>query len=391
GAKLRVGAGSTARLTARGTTLELAGGARVTLGEDLALGVEAGELRVWAASGGTLALPGGSLALTGSPGEARIDAGSRDTRVTVARGTATLTGEPGSELAMNRGETATLARAGAIRVVEAIPTYFDFRVEAGDTLTIHDPHPPTAVQFVFGNKCAAGGIVEMDRDTRYKTAKVSAGKESANLALTPGRWAYRLRCATGAGEGNAVASGRIAVVRDYGRRALPKIPPINSIDADGRTWRISYQSQIPNLQVTAKAPGSTFRLHLTTEGKQQTFPSKKPTVTVPGSQLEEGTYTYWFEVDGTKQAKTSTLIFNFDQTAPQVYIELPNDRQPWSSEIAVKGAVLPGWTAAIDGVTIPIDSARRFIAKVAPPAGNALAIKLAHPQLGVHYYLRRAK
>jgi hypothetical protein len=63
----------------------------------------------------------------------------------------------------------------------------------------------------------------------------------------------------------------------------------------------------------------------------------------------------------------------------------------WGADIDVKGAVLPGWTASVDGNTIPLDGARRFIAKAQAPSGNALAIKLSHPQFGTHYYLRRAK
>lgn len=393
GTKLRVGAGSTAKLTARGTSLELAGGARVTIGEDLGLAVETGEVRASSLGDGTVTLPGGALALRGKPdgaAEAKLVA-ARDTRVTMTRGGGKLTGGPGSELDMSRGETATLAKSGTIRVVEAIPSYHDFRIEAGGNITIHDPRPPTAVQFMFGGHCAGGGIIELDSDTRFKTAKISGGKETANVSIPAGGWAYRLRCTVGSSEGNAVASGRIVVRKDDGRRALPRIAASNTIDADGRTWRISYQSQIPNLVVNSRATGSTFKLHLATEGKEQTFDARKPSVTVPGSQLKEGTYAYWFDIDGVKQPKTSTLIFDFDQTAPQVYIELPVNGKAWSGDIDVKGAVLQGWTASVDGNTIPLDSSRRFIAKAQAPSGNALAIKLSHPQFGTHYYLRRAK
>lgn len=394
GAKLRVGSGSSAKLTSAGTTLQLAGGARVGM-SDSGLVLEAGDLSASATGEATLGLPGGSLTLRGTPNdasEAKLGIGGRgDAKVNVTRGAARLTGAPGSELEMNRGESATLAKSGTIRVLEAIPSHFDFRVAAGETLTIHDPRPPTAVQFQFGEKCPNGGVIEMDRNAQYRTAKISAGKEAANLSVSTGAWAYRLRCTSGGGEGSAVASGRIVVVRDDGRRALPKIPPSNSIDADGRTWRLSYQSQIPNLQVNVKATGNAFKLVLATEGTPQELTSKKPSVTIPGSKLKEGTYTYWFEIDGVKQPKTSTLKIDFDQTAPQVYIELPIDRRPWNGDIPVKGAVLPGWSASIEGLPLPIDGARRFIGTAGKPPGNALAIKLSHPQRGVHYYLRRAK
>jgi hypothetical protein len=396
GAKLRVGTGSTAKITSAGTTLELAGGSRATIGDDLALSLEAGDIRASANGESTVTLPGGTLQLQGtatSASEAKLGIGSRgDAKVTMARGNAKLTGAPGSELAMSRGESATLAKAGTIRVLEAIPSYFDFRVAAGESLTIHDPRPPTAVRFSFDDKCKSGGIVEMDKDNRYKTAKVSAGSEAANLSVAAGNWAYRLRCTSGGGEGSAVASGRIVVRKDAGNRTLPKVPPLNSIDADGRTWRLGYQSQIPNLMVNAKGSGGAFRLHLATEGKDQTFEAKKASITVPGAQLKEGTYAYWFDIDGVAQPKKSTLIFNFDNTAAQVYIELPVNGKPWpSGDIPVKGAVLQGWTASIDGNTIPLDGSRRFTASAQPPAGTALAIKVSHPQFGTHYYLRRPK
>jgi hypothetical protein len=107
--------------------------------------------------------------------------------------------------------------------------------------------------------------------------------------------------------------------------------------------------------------------------------------------LHEGTYTYWIDRDGVKQEKVSTLAIDFDQTAPQVYIESPINVQPWAGDIDVRGAVLPGWSAQVDAIAIPVDKQRRFAAKVGAPGGAALAIRLAHPQRGVHYYLRRQK
>ena len=77
-----------------------------------------------------------------------------------------------------RTRTLALTRGGAIRVVEAIPTYFDFRAPAGESFTIHDLAPPTSVRVQFDGKCAEGGIVELDRDTRFRTPKISGGKDA---------------------------------------------------------------------------------------------------------------------------------------------------------------------------------------------------------------------
>jgi hypothetical protein len=396
GSAVRLGPGTTARLSGGGMTLDLASGARVKLadGDPLGFALEAGAAQVAATSPAAVALPGGAIALAGAAGsaaEARLDATPRDTRVSALRGGSRLTGEPGAELAMNRGETALLTRSGAIRVLEAIPGYFDFRVAAGESLTIHDPKPPTAVQLQFDGKCPGGGIIELDRDARFRTAKVSAGRDFANALIAGGAWAYRLRCTSRDTEGAAVASGRISVVRDDGRRPLPRAQGVNDIDADGRTYRISYQSAIPNVVIHVRNPGAAHRLHLASAGKEQTFDSASPAIIVPGGQLHEGSYTYWIDRDGAKQDKVSTLIIDFDQTAPQVYIESPINGQPWAEDIEVRGAVLPGWSAAVEEIAIPIDKQRRFSAKVGAPSGKALAIRLSHPQRGVHYYLRRPK
>jgi hypothetical protein len=394
GAKLRLGGGTTAKVTARGTTLDMGGGSRMTLSDDLSFVIDGGSVRASSAVGaeGKVTIPGGAVAVKGSAetsAETKLDVSPRDTRVNVQRGTATLTGATGGILEMNRGETATLAKNGTIRVVEAIPTYFDFRIQVGETVTIHDPKGLTAVKFMFGGKCSGGGFIEMDKDSRYRTAKVSAGKEDANLSVGAGGWAYRLRCSSASGDTAPVASGRLVVTRDSGSRALPKQAATNEIDTDGRNYRISYQSVIPTIAVRIKGEGSPFTLHIATGGKEETFTGKGPKIKVAGSKLKEGTYTYWIDRNGVKDPKVSTLTIDFDNTAPQVYISSPVNNRPWTEEIDVRGAVLPGWTAAVDAITIPIDSQRRFAAKVGKPPGKALAIKLSHPQRGVHYYLRR--
>jgi hypothetical protein len=294
---------------------------------------------------------------------------------------------------MSRGESATLLASGTIRPLEAIPQYFDLRLAAGESATVHDPRPPTAVQFRFGGKCGDGGIVELDRDPRFRTAKISGGTESANHHVRAGTWFYRLRCTAGASEGAAVASGRISVTPDSGTRSLPPKPGVNPFVIDGKPWSYSYQSAIPDLDVTFPGTAASFRLHLARGGKDLAFESKSTSLRVPGSALSEGAYTYWFERDGVRQDKSNVLKIDFDQTAPQVYIELPVYGRAWGAgDIHVKGAVLPGWVAAVSDVSVPIDPrTRRFDVMVGAPAGNALAIRLAHPQRGVHYFLRRPK
>lgn len=394
GSHVRLGNATTAKLTSRGTTLEMAGGSRAALGDDMMFTIENGTVRASSAVNGEgkVAIPGGNVALQKTPSgsESRLDVTSRDTKVVITRGSGKLTGSGGGELAMNRGESATLAKNGTIRVIEAIPNYYDFKISVGETVTIHDPKGVTAVQFTFGGKCSEGGFIEMDHDSRFRTAKVSGGKDAANLSVAGGSWAYRLRCTTASGDSAAVGSGRLVVTRDSGSRALPKQAATNDIDADGRNYRVSYQSVIPTMAVRIKGEGGPFTLHVASGGNDETYTGPGPKILVPGTKLKEGTYTYWIDRNGVKDAKVSTLTIDFDNTAPQVYIEAPANGKPWGDDIEVRGAVLPGWTAAVDAVPIPIDKQRRFSAKVPKPSGQALAIKLSHPQRGVHYYLRRS-
>lgn len=388
GAKIRIGGGTSAKLTAGGTSLAIAGGSRATFTDTISLEVGAGTV----SGEGSVALPGGAIAVKGAtPAEVKLDSGGGGTKVTIARGTGRLTGTGGSQLDMNRGESATLLKTGQIRPLEAIPNYFDMQIVAGEgNFAIHDPRPPVAIQFQFAGKCANGGIIELDKDPRFRTAKVSGGKEAANHLVKTGTWSYRLRCTSGAGEGAAVASGRITVVPDGGTRRLPDKPGVSPFQPNGMLWTIGYQSVIPDIAVTFPGAGNDFVLHLARGGKDSAFAAKSTKLKIDGKQLSEGSYTYWFTRDGVRQDKTNSLKIQFDNTAPQVYIELPINGKPWApGDIDVRGSVVPGWAAAVAGVSIPLDASRRFIAKVQQPSGKALAIKLSHPQRGTHYYLRR--
>jgi len=397
GAKVRLGNGTTAKLIANGVTLSMAGGSRTAIAYDLHFGLELGvaTASVEAQTEGNVGVPGGTVGIKGTdkgPGKARLDVNAKgDAKIAVLDGTAKLTGSTGAGLEMKIGESASMQKAGAIHQTAKIPDYYDMKVMIGETptFTIHDPKGSTALQFAFNGKCNGGGTIEMDNDPRFRTARISGGKDSANIIAEAGAWSYRLVCSVGGPGG----SGRIIVRKDTGTRPLPKDPPVNPIDADGRTYRISYQSLIPNVKIKVPGTGGKFKLHLASSGTEETFDNDQPTFTLDGKKLKEATYTYWVDRDGVKQDKASTLIINFDQTAPQVYIELPQNGKPFGSEVDVKGAVLPGWTAKVDAVEIPIDkNTRRFTAKVTQTAGPlALAIRLSHPQRGVHFYLRRGK
>jgi hypothetical protein len=401
GAKLRLKrGGAKAMLVSGAASLELSGASsQVLIREELLLGMELGTATasVPAQQQGKVGVPGGEVDLAGSKdaaAEARIEVNGRgEAKVAMVHGGAKLVGTNGSSsLEMAGGESATLFKAGTINPGVVIPRYFDFKIVVGDaprSFVVHDPKGSTALQFAFNSKCPSGGTVEMDHDARFRTPRVSEGKETANMLMPSGSWAWRLRCAGG----GVAASGQIAVVTDAGRRPLPPKPSKNSIDADGRVYDISYQSLIPNVDVHYKGTATTYKLHLASGGSDEVFESSKPVVEIPGKKLKEASYTFWFEKPDGKQDKVTTLKISFDQTAAQVYIESPIEGAPFGTDIEIGGAALPGWTAKVDAVEIPITdpNTRRFHAKVQPPSGGAqaIAIRLSHPQRGIHFYLRR--
>ena len=397
GSTIRLGAGTTAKLVANGVTLSLAGGSRMKVTDNLLFGLElgVGTASVPVAVEGKVGVPGGSVNLTGTAtlgAKARLDVNARgEAKVSVLEGGVKLVGTaPGAELELKTGEAASMAKAGNIQQKAKIPDYYDLQVVVGadSAFTVHDPRGATALQFSFAGKCGGGGTIEMDTDPRFRTARITGGKDSANILADAGAYSYRLTC----GGGNAVASGRIIVRRDSGTRPLPKETSVNQLDADGRKYTISYQSLIPNVKIKAPGGGSKYKLHLATGGVDEVVESNKPLITVDGKKLKEATYTYWVEKDGVKQDKVSTLTIDFDQTAPQVYISDPPNGKPFTADVKIGGAVLPGWSVKVEGVEIPVDkSSRRFNASVGPPQGAvALAIRLSHPQRGIHYYMRRA-
>jgi hypothetical protein len=393
GTQLRVKSG-TARLDTGDVAVALEKGGVVAVTPERRLAVLDGDALVRAAPGkaASVALPGGELAFEATPRGAAGDVavGSRESRVRVTGGKLALVGAKGSRLEMRRGESALLGKAGAIRVLVAVPEAFDVAIAAGESVTVHDARGAAAVQFRFAEQCPEGGVVELDSSASFRTPAVSAGEGAANLMVSSGSYHYRVRCEERGGDGRPVASGRLYVVRDSGRRPLPAAPPPFQLDADGRTYRVGYQAAIPTMKVVWKGgSGDSFTLRLARDGKDQSFSSSEPSYSIPGSKLSEGVYMLWFEKSGGR-SKVSTLIIDFDNTAPAVYIDEPDDGEAWAAEVTIKGAVLPGWTVGIDGVALPLDKQRRFRATVpAPP--STLAIRVSHPQRGVHYYLRRRR
>lgn len=393
GAEVRARAGGAATLEGGGVVLRLAPGGTAAVGPGLGLRLTAGEASARAApeAAGEVELPGGKIALAphrlGSRAELAVR--RREAKVRGAGGVLTVHGRA-DRLELRRGESASLTPDGALRTLAAAPRTHELSLAVGESVTIHDVRGATAVELRFEDRCSSGGIIELATSAAFRAPLLAAGEDSATVLVSAGSHHYRLRCESESGDGKPVATGRLSVVRDSGRRALAAAPPPFRLAVDGRTYRVGYQGAIPPMIVEWRgAAGSGYVLHLATGGKVQELATGGPTATIPAGKLRDGSFTVWFERGG-QRSKVSTLLIDFDNTAPAVYIDEPDDGEAWGATLQVKGAVLPEWSVSVEGVALPLDRQRRFSASVPAPEG-ALAIRLSHRERGIHYYLRRRK
>ncbi|HVK75501.1 MAG TPA: hypothetical protein VM734_19360 [Kofleriaceae bacterium] len=342
-----------------------------------------GSARVVARAGElALAVPGGVIVTRG--GEAGVEVARASTRVRVERGEASLDGERGDAVA-RAGETGIITRDGAVEVRDPAPTTIDVAVPAGESAVIHDPGRRVAVKLGFGDACAGDAVLELaDARGGFRDPRRIAGDGGAAFFAAPGVTRYRLRCA----DGKIARTGSLAVRNDTGAAPIVKTASRNPIDLDGRRYTITYQNRLP--AVTARwpgAPGGATVLHVAGAHGERTFDGGA-TIDLAAGAIAEGSHTVWMTAGGRSSPRT-ILRIEFDNAAPTAQISSPPPRAPWSDTVPVAGVTVEGWTVAVDGVAVPKDGAGRFKADVAADGKAAFAIRLAHPQHGVHYYVRR--
>jgi hypothetical protein len=203
-----------------------------------------------------------------------------------------------------------------------------------------------------------------------------------------------VRCLDESGVSDVKAEGTIAIAKDSGAAQLPRRAPHNTIDADGRRYTVLYQNLLPQLTVewpTAPA-GKSFILHVEPEhGDARTVDARTASVKFPAGKLAEGTYNLWFEIpdDPGHRSPKTTLRIDFDNAAPAANIQEPAAGAPLSGAVTVAGVAVDGAKVSVSGAELPLDAQFRFREQVSAKAGElSLAIRIAHPKHGVHYYLR---
>lgn len=379
----------------RGASLELARGAdraTVTGPAEIIVGgpigpfftARAGAAQVSARNAElAVAVPGGTI-VTRAGGDARLAIGRAEATARVERGEVGLDGDT-SDAQARAGETGVITRAGAAAVRDAVPTTIDLALPPGEAAVVHDPGREVAVQLDFTG-CTAGGVLELvDGKGSFASARRIAGASSAAFFAHAGTSRYRLRC-----DGGATRTGSIRVAGDTGAAAVVRTPGSNEVEADGRKYWVTYQNRIPQITIRwGEARGPSTLTVKPARGPARTFTAIGDHVLAPGT-LGEGSYTLTIAAS-KRTSPTTTLRIAFDNAAPTAQITAPPPRAEWSDPLVVTGVTVEGWSVEVAGKPADRDASGRFRAEIATAGTQAFAIRLAHPQHGVHYYLRRRR
>lgn len=309
-------------------------------------------------------------------GAARIAVESREAVLETPRGNETL----------STGEQASLEADGRIRVEGRSLDYADLELQTGESVVIHDPSPPTAVRFVFGEACPETGILQLQGASQ----SFAVGTASVALPMRAGSYRYELRCESS--RSKVVRHGRVSVLKDGGTRAMAVHPPSTVLQADGRNYTVLYQNRLPQITLTWPSPpeGGGIQLIHELAGKSETLELGGPSHTFPSGRLDEGKHLFHF-IGGGKISRQTSLSILFDNAAPTASLNTPASVKARSGDtLTVSGTALPGWDVQIEGQSAKRDAQGRFSqATVMPAERRAVVIRISHPERGTHVYLRR--
>ncbi len=387
GAAVKLPRGATLELVRGNDRATVSGPAEVTIGapDGPIVSARSGTTRVVARDTEVVVtVPGGTI-VTRAGGDTGIEVGRRETVARVERGEVALDGDK-SDASARAGETGVLGKDGAASVRDLVPSTIDVALPTGENVVIHDPTRKVAVKIDLAGACPGGGVLELaDARGSYRAPRRIGGTSAAFFAVV-GTTRYRIRCDSG----GAVKSGSVRVAGDTGAAAVVRTAPVNLIETDGRKYSVSYQNRLPALTISwSEATGASTLHVLAGGGAERSFESSGSHKLAAGT-LAEGSHTVWI-TSGSRSSPRTGLRIGFDNAAPTAQITAPPPRAPWSDAVSVTGVTVEGWSVAVDGKPADRDGSGRFRAEVDTAGKGTFAIRLAHPQHGVHYYLRRRR
>jgi hypothetical protein len=386
GAALDVPADASVEVTQKGAKVATTGAVRFKIGDDLLhLDITSGGLAMHAGGGDVVAtVPGGKLVVHDG-GDASADVSAKDgTAIDDVHGKTDVAGKK-NQATLAEGESIVLAPDGAVEKIAPPPAQTEVAIAAGENVVIHDARAPAAVHVSFLQTCLGSGVVEVARDRSFKRVIArSRAIGAANVTVPAGAFSYRVRCDGGSG-----AQGTVQVVRDSGRAPLPRTAARTTVDMDGREYTILYQNLLPLLTLSwrhaPKRGPYTFTVK-SKQGQPRKYPSSGADLSLRAGELADGSYAVWCEADAGGKSEESRIVIEFDNATPSASIESAEIKD---GKVHVKGTVLDGSTVSTSAG--PVELRRgRFETDVAPGTGeDGVAVRIAHPKLGVHYFVTR--
>ena len=355
--------------------------------EDILVSAASGSLSAGSSAPVRIEVPGGVIEVV-AEGRANIHLLERATELEVQARSASLETTRGTQQ-FSAGARVTVLADGTTQAEGRGLDYADTELRAGESVVIHDPAPPTAVRFAFGELCPEQGVLQLFAAGHARD--VAAGSGSTSLALEPGKYRYELRCANGA---SAAAAGTVQVLKDSASRRLSSHPPETTLQADGREYTVLYQNHLPEITLVWRdAPaGKALRLVHEFEQKTTALPLTEARYAFASGSLEEGTHVLHFEGTDAVSRRT-TVHVAFDNATPKASIATASSLPTRAGEpVTIAGTALSGWSVAVEEQAAKPDAQGRFSSSALwPSERRALTIRLSHPLRGVHLYLRRSQ
>lgn len=254
----------------------------------------------------------------------------------------------------------------------------DLVLAPGESCTVHDPSPPTALGIRFAQACSG--------PARLTSGKLTTeAATQGNLLLPAGLHKYTVVCLDKPEE--VAEKGTVRILKDAGTRTLPSFTPQANVMTDGRNYTVLYQSRLP--QVTVAWPGAptAAKYFLLVDG--QSFTVDRPSRTLPSGRLQPGEHKLAFRAvtSPPRQSRTTTVVVKYDGQTPTARVSEPRGGFSQGGPVAFSGQALPGWSVSVDGNELALDGRRQFDTEVTP--NGTVAIAFSHPKRGTHYYLRR--
>lgn len=291
-------------------------------------------------------------------------------------------GSPAGPADASPSEPATQPASGET-VNEARPAATaELNLVAIEPATIHAPQLPVDAHLSLP-PCAEGTKLLVDGHV------LSAAERDGALRLPAGRHRLRVLCG-----GELTKESQIVVKRDAAKLEIPKRAQSVRVEADGRRYTVLYQNLLPFVSFVwpGNHDGSKFTLLLRRGKRDRSFELSRPEHALPGNTLGEGEHKFWFRDARGRSSKPGSIRLSFDNAARSAYLSSPAEGSPASDTVLVEGAALLRSEVQVDGTPVALDEKGRFRRDVAlKPGQRTIAVRVQHPESGVHYYLRHLR